>query len=73
MYQRVVEGYQRLLGPEHPHTLSWLSDLSRLLETQKEYEKALPLYQKAFSGLQKVLGPDHPETLKTYNIYSAFL
>jgi tetratricopeptide (TPR) repeat protein len=58
---------ERVLGPEHPNTLTSLNNLAALYRSQGKYEQAEPLYQRALAGRQRVLGPEHPNTLNIVN------
>ena len=54
---------KKVLGPEHPDTLTSLNNLAALYQAQGRYEEAEPLYQKALRLNEQVLGPEHPRTL----------
>lgn len=53
---------ERVLGSEHPDTLSSVINLAFLHSRMGEYEKAKPLYERALEGFIKKLGVDHPHT-----------
>jgi hypothetical protein len=40
MQQRALEGYEKVLGREHPNTLASVSQLGSVLERQGEYDEA---------------------------------
>ncbi|KAF1943506.1 putative kinesin [Clathrospora elynae] len=63
MHQRALEGRERVLGLEHPDTLTSVSNLGSVLESQVKYDKAEAMHQRALEGYEKVLGPEHPNTL----------
>ncbi|KAF7502175.1 hypothetical protein GJ744_006771 [Endocarpon pusillum] len=54
---------QEILGPEHPDTLTSVSNLGSVLESQGKYEEAEAMDRRALEGREKVLGPEHPDTL----------
>ncbi|XP_014560337.1 hypothetical protein COCVIDRAFT_43414, partial [Bipolaris victoriae FI3] len=54
---------KEVLGRKHPHTLTSMSNLARVLESQGNYEESLRLYQRESTGYDTVLGNDHPITL----------
>ncbi len=58
---------ERVLGPEHPDTLSSLNNLAILYHEQGKFELAEPLYQRALEGRERVLGPEHSDTLGALN------
>lgn len=63
--RRILKETERLLGPEHPDTLSSANNLANLLSDQGDYRGAEPLYRRALAGREKVLGPEHPESLES--------
>ena len=67
MYQRALAAREKVLGPEHPHTLSSVNNLAALYDSQGRYGEAEPLYQRALAAREKVLGPEHPDTLTSVN------
>jgi tetratricopeptide (TPR) repeat protein len=54
---------EKVLGLEHPHTLTSVSNLGSVLESQGKYEEAEAMHRQALKGREKVLGPEHPHTL----------
>jgi serine/threonine protein kinase/tetratricopeptide (TPR) repeat protein len=58
-----LEIRRRLLGEEHPETLTSLSHAGTLLKTQGRQTEAEPYYRKMLEGRRRVLGDDHPDTL----------
>jgi tetratricopeptide (TPR) repeat protein len=64
-----------VLEPDHPDTVSSLSNLADLYKAQHKYELAEPLYQRALSIREQVLAPAHPDTAssldKLADLYSA--
>ena len=64
---------ERVLGPEHPSTLSSLNNLANLYKNLGQYEQAESLYQRALTTYEHVLGTDHPNTITVRENYANFL
>jgi tetratricopeptide (TPR) repeat protein len=58
-----MESKERLLGVEHPDTLTSVSNLGSVLSRQGRYEEAEAMHWRALEGREKVLGLEHPDTL----------
>jgi tetratricopeptide (TPR) repeat protein len=58
---------QRVLGPEHPETLSTINNLAGIYRDEGKYELAEPLLVRVLEVRQHVLGQDHPDALITMN------
>jgi tetratricopeptide (TPR) repeat protein len=54
---------EKVLGPEHPDTLTSMSNLAVVLERQGKYEEAESMSRQTLAQREKVLGPEHPDTL----------
>jgi len=67
LFRRALEALERVLGPEHPHTLTSVNNLAQLLNAQGNYGAAEPLYRRALEARERVLGPEHPDTLTSVN------
>ena len=65
LQERVLEVSTRVLGEEHPHTLTSMGNLAFTLIAQGNREGALRLLRKCLAGRRKVLGEDHPNTVAT--------
>jgi hypothetical protein len=59
--------YQKVLGPEHPSTVTSLDNLGVLYEETGQYAKAEPLDLEALRIRQKVLGSEHPSVVTSLN------
>lgn len=59
---QVLEGRQRILGEDHPHTLLSLNHLATTYINQERYEEADELEVQVM-GRKRVLGDEHPDTL----------
>ncbi|KAK1992428.1 purine and uridine phosphorylase [Colletotrichum falcatum] len=63
MYERALEGKEKVLGPEHTSTLSTVNNLGSLYSDQGRLKEAKAMYERALQGYEKALGP---ETIRTY-------
>ena len=71
--RRNLEADERLLGPEHPNTLSSINNLALLLKSKGDNSEAEPLYRRALEATKRVLGPEHRDTLCSLNNLAALL
>ena len=58
---------ERVLGPDHPDTLTSRNNLAYAYESAGDLGKAIPLYEQTLADRERVLGPDHPDTLTSRN------
>ncbi|QGA15967.1 hypothetical protein EYB26_003634 [Talaromyces marneffei] len=63
MHRRALVGREKVLGAEHPDTLSSVGYLGLVLESQGKYEEAEAMHRRALASREKVLGAEHPDTL----------
>jgi hypothetical protein len=56
---------KRVLGPEHPATLTGASNLAESLKHQGEHADAERIQREVLGVRRRVLGAEHPSTLKT--------
>lgn len=56
MCRRPLEGYEKVLGRDHPDTFASVDNLGAVLENLGDYERANGMYQRALEGRKKVLG-----------------
>ncbi len=54
---------RRVLGEEHPDTLSSINNMGFLLQAQGKLDQAEPYHREALEKSRRVLGEEHPETL----------
>jgi tetratricopeptide (TPR) repeat protein len=64
---RALETRERVLGTEHPETLTSVNNLASLYDKQGRFGEAEPLNLRALAGWERVLGADHPDTLVSVN------
>ena len=62
-----MEARERVLGGEHPDTLTIVNNLAFLLFRKGDYAGAQPLYKQALRASERVLGAEHPDTLGSVN------
>jgi hypothetical protein len=73
MNRLALTGSEKVLGLEHPDTLTRVDNLAYLLHSQQQFQQASVLYQRALSGYQQTLGLAHPKTLACGSSYSSML
>ena len=59
----LVEDAERLLGPDHPDTLTSRNNLTESYVAAGRYAEAIPLFEQTLAHRERLLGPDHPQTL----------
>jgi tetratricopeptide (TPR) repeat protein len=60
---RVLADCERVLGADHPGTLTARGNLAAAYETAELLERAIPLYERTLADRRRVLGAGHPDTL----------
>jgi tetratricopeptide (TPR) repeat protein len=63
IYQRALQEYEKVWGPEHISTLNTVNNLGALYADQGKMDEAEKMYQRALQGYEKALGR---EQVKTY-------
>jgi tetratricopeptide (TPR) repeat protein len=58
-----LEARERLMGPEHPSTLSTMADLGLLYMGKDDSENAESYLTRCLEVRERLLGPEHPSTL----------
>ena len=56
---------ERILGPDHPHTLISRGNLAYAYWSVSRFDDAIPLFERALVDSERILGPDHSDT-KTF-------
>ena len=56
-----------MLGKEHPDTLTSMSNLAGVLQSQGKYDEAEMMHRQALALRETVLGKKHPDTLTSMN------
>jgi tetratricopeptide (TPR) repeat protein len=62
LQNQMIEMRKKLLGPEHPHTLSSMGDLGSTYFNQGKWNKAEQLELQVMDMRTKLLGAEHPDT-----------
>ncbi|KAF9887417.1 hypothetical protein FE257_010272 [Aspergillus nanangensis] len=60
---QVIETWKQVLGPEHPFTLTAMSNLASIYQNQGQWKEAEELGMQVIETTKQVLGPEHPDTL----------
>jgi len=58
-----VDLHKKVLGPEHPDTLTSMNNLAVTYSKQGKHNEAGELQLKVLDLCKKVLGTEHPDTL----------
>ncbi|MGW3478981.1 tetratricopeptide repeat protein, partial [Streptomyces althioticus] len=61
--EHVLADRERLLGPDHPNTLSARNNLAISYSDAGRVQEALELREHVLADRERLLGPDHPNTL----------
>jgi hypothetical protein len=64
-FRQVLDARQRVLGPDHPDTLTTRHEIARMLADEGKPAEAEAEFRQVFDVRLRVLGPDHPATLAT--------
>ncbi|KAJ5919800.1 Disease resistance protein [Penicillium verhagenii] len=67
MYDRALEGYEKVWGQEHTSTLDTVNNLGLLYADQGRLQEAEAMYERALEGYEKAWGQEHTSTLDTVN------
>jgi len=67
MHRGALEGYEQVLGRDHPSTLNSINNITLVLDSQGKYTEAEAMHREALEGYEKVFGRDHPSTLNSMN------
>ncbi|MGW9211245.1 FxSxx-COOH system tetratricopeptide repeat protein [Embleya sp. NPDC055664] len=62
-FQRALHARARVLGGDHPDTLTVRNDLARVYTKAGDLDFAVPLLQRTLHDRERLLGGDHPDTL----------
>ena len=61
--ERLVADQERVLGPDHPDTLTSRNNLAVAYRAAGRIDEAITLHEQTLAARERVLGPDHPDTL----------
>lgn len=72
MHRRALEGYKKVLGSEHPDTLTSVSNLWSVLDRQVKYKEIEAMHRRDLEGPEEVFGSENSDMLITVsNLESA--
>ena len=67
LLERTLTDRERVLGPDHPGTLTSRNNLASAYQSAGRLDGAIPLLERTLTDRERVLGPDHPGTLTSRN------
>ena len=73
MNRRALAGSEKVLGVEHPDTLTCVGNLALVFQDQGKYKAAEEMSRRALAGREKVLGVEHPDTLTSVDNLASVL
>jgi eukaryotic-like serine/threonine-protein kinase len=73
LHQQSLEIRRRVLGPEHPETLSSMNNLANALDKEGHYAEAEKFYRESLGIRRRVLGPEQSDTLASMNNLAVIL
>ena len=62
-----VTHLSKILGPDHPDTLTSRNNLAGAYRSAGRLDQAIPLYEEVLADRVRLLGDDHPQTLTSRN------
>ncbi|KAF2022699.1 hypothetical protein EK21DRAFT_44720, partial [Setomelanomma holmii] len=69
---QVMETRKRVLGEEHPSTLTSMNNLALTLKSHGSTQKAISLLKHCCKLLIATLGPQHPDTISSRRTLSTW-
>ena len=69
--EQALAAQERVLGPDHPHTLLSRNNLAEAYRAAGQTGEAIALHKQNLTARQQVLGPDHPDTLQSRDSLAA--
>ena len=67
LYEQVLAERERVLGPDHPDTLTIRNNLAGAYKSAGRLAEAVELFERVLADRVRVLGSDHPDTLAARN------
>ena len=67
LHEQTLADRQRVLGADHPDTLTSRNNLAGAYQEAGRLEQAIRLYEQTLADSERVLGADHPDTLTSRN------
>ncbi|MEU3069920.1 tetratricopeptide repeat protein, partial [Streptomyces sp. NPDC006906] len=62
-FHRALTNTERMLGEDHPDTLTSRNNLAHAYESAGDLGRAIPLFEQIVTDTERVLGEDHPSAL----------
>lgn len=62
LFEATLADAERVLGPDHPQTLTTRNNLARAYQAAGRLEQAITLFEAVLADSERVLGPEHPLT-----------
>jgi hypothetical protein len=69
---QVMDTSLRVLGPEHPDTLTSMNDLAHTYHLEGRSDEAIELMKHAVTLYPRAFGANHPDTLNAASVLSAW-
>jgi hypothetical protein len=70
----VLEASRRLLGEEHPDTLTAMANLAATVYAQGDLAGARKLFEQVLEASRRLLGEEHPDTtIAAWNLFRTLL
>ena len=66
-YEQMLAEYERVLGSDHPDTLSVRNNLAGAYDSAGRLAEAIDAWKELLPDCQRILGADHPDTLAVRN------
>jgi Tetratricopeptide repeat len=67
LFEQNLADRERLIGPDHPDTLTSQNNLAFAYRAGRQRGKAIPLLEQNLADRERVLGPDHPDAVDSRN------
>ena len=65
LHVELLPDRERVLGPDHPDTLTTRHNVAYWTGVRGNIAEALRLFKELLADRERILGPDHPDTLTT--------
>ncbi|MCZ0211400.1 tetratricopeptide repeat protein, partial [Streptomyces sp. UMAF16] len=62
LFEQTLADRVRVLGEDHPNTLTSRNNLAGAYESAGNLGRAIPLYEQTLADAERVLGEEHPIT-----------
>ena len=73
LQESALASRRRVLGEEHPDTLTSINNLASLLHALDKLAEAESFYRESLEKFRRVLGEEHPDTLTSINNLASLL